>query len=71
MDRRKNMELLYRGTMDDMSGEAFQIASVIIKDSLFAYSKMKKDIFLEDMQLLIGIVTMGFIDQLLRVFYLL
>ena len=33
----------------------------IIKDPLFAYSKMKMDIFLEDMQLLIGIMMKEFI----------
>ena len=46
----KRMELLYRGTRDGSTVDIFQI----IKDQLFVYIKMKKEIFLEVMLLFLG-----------------
>jgi len=64
-----NMKLLYRGTRDGMTHDNFHI-NVIIKDQQLVYLKMIKEIFLEDMLLLIGQV-MVIIDQLQILLYLL
>ena len=51
----KNMELLYRGTRDGMSGDAFH-NRCNNKGPTISLFKMRMDIFLEDILLLIGLV---------------
>ena len=49
----KKLELLYRGSRDGVQVKHF-IKNVTIRDPLYAYIKMKKDIFLEDLLLFLG-----------------